>query len=172
MKNVAWRDAEDVKEYKRLEPGGYVCRIVKVEDVPEKEYLKFSYDIALGDFKDHFRELYDHFGNWSGTFIKSYKEKALPFFKGCMTAIERSNPNYIFNDDETTLKGKYIGLVLGEKEYKKQDGGIGKKLYVASIRDTEAIKNGDFEIPEFKQLAPSITFVEASNENDDDDLPF
>lgn len=176
MKSVAWREANDIAEGKRLQPGGYICRIVSAEDVPDKEYLKISYDIALGDYKDYWKETFDRFGTWNGNFYKSYKEKALPFFKGFMTAVEESNSGYIFNDDERTLTGKLVGLVIGEEEYRKQDGKIGKRFYVDAVRSVEAIKKGEFEVPELKTLTLSPTDVPESfvidHTTDDDDLPF
>lgn len=173
MKHTEWRTAEEVKEFKKLQPGGYICRIVAVEDVPDKEYLKIKYDIAYGDYMDYYKGLYDRFGNWGGVFIKSYKDKALPFFKGFLTAVEESNRNYVFNDDERTLVGKLVGLVLGEEEYLKQNGDVGKRFYVNAVRSMETIKNNDFVIPELKKYSGVVnSFVPMDNNDTDDDLPF
>ena len=37
-------------EYKRLPAGGYVARITKVTDVPEKNHLHLEFDIAEGEY--------------------------------------------------------------------------------------------------------------------------
>ena len=44
-------------EFPRVTPGGYVIGIVSVQDVPEKEYLKISYDIAEGELKNYYYEM-------------------------------------------------------------------------------------------------------------------
>ena len=35
-----WSRVEEAKEFEMLPSGGYVCQILRVEDVPDKEYLK------------------------------------------------------------------------------------------------------------------------------------
>lgn len=177
MREINWNAVEEAKEFKKPTAGGYICGITSVKDVAEKEYLKIEYDFADGEFKNYWRELYNSKGFWGGSFIKSYKEKALPFFKGFLTAVQESNPGYVFNNDENTLKRKLIGIVLGEEEYLAKDGTIKTRLYVDSVHSINAIKNKEFEIPYFKKLAP-VGFPQTSQtefatlEDDDGDLPF
>lgn len=81
---MQYKDLTNVQaagEYTKLQPGGYICQITKVEDFSEKEYLKIEYDIADGEFKKYFKELSEKFNFWGGNFIRSYKDSALPFFK-------------------------------------------------------------------------------------------
>jgi len=174
MKNVNWASVEGNQEFKRLTPGGYVCVIVNVEDFEDKEYLKVYYDVMLGEFKGYYKQLYDAKQFWGGNFIKSYKETARSFFKGFLTAIEKSNSNFIadqFDNDISRLKGNYIGLVLGEEEYISNENKIKKRIYVAEVRSVEKIKSNDFKIPELKRVELNTSqFVE--NTIDDDDLPF
>lgn len=154
MKNINWTNVPDQVEFKKLTTGGYIAIITTAQDVPDKEYLKLEFDIAQGDFADHYQKLFDARGFWGGKFIRSYKEKALPMFKGFLTAIKNSNKNFVFNNDENNLVGKLVGVVLGEEEYKKNDGSVGIRLYVASTRSVEEIKKG-IEVPEIKKLIPS-----------------
>ena len=155
MENINWNEIEDVKEYERLSAGGYICGITAVNDAADKKYLKVEYDIADGKFKNYFKDLYDSKSFWGGSFIKSYKEKARPFFKAFVTAVEKSNSGYRFNNDEKTLKGKYIGLVLGEEEYVGNDNNIKTRVYVAEIHSIDKIKSGNFKIPAMKTLEPT-----------------
>ena len=174
MKNVNWADVEENQEYKRLAPGGYVCGIVNVEDVEENEYLKVSYDVVVGDFKGYFKQLHEAKQFWGGTFIKSYKETALSFFKGFLTAIEKSNPNFTvnqFNNDLTKLKGKYIGLVLGEEEYVSKENELKTRLYVAQVHSVDKIKTNDFKVPELKRVEKAVE-QSVSTEKDWTDCPF
>lgn len=173
MKNIDLKNVEEATDFVSLAPGGYVCRITAVEDVAEKEYLKIEYDIAEGEFAGHWKKLYDSKNFWGGNFIKSYKEKALPFFKGFITAVENSNPNFIFDNDETKLKGKLIGLTLGEETYTKNDGTEGKRLYVGKPRSAEQIRKGDYSIPAPRGVVKKAQqdFIPLDNLSDDD-VPF
>jgi hypothetical protein len=69
--------------------------------------------------------------------------------------------------------------VLGEEEYRKNNGEIGVKLVVKDIKTTEQILKGDFKVPAIKKLAenayaPSYHSVPTPNFEDitDSDLPF
>ena len=53
MKQINWKDIDEAQEFARPGAGGYVCHIVDVEDVPDKEYLLVYLDIAEGEFKDY-----------------------------------------------------------------------------------------------------------------------
>lgn len=172
---MQYKDLSNVQaagEYTKLQPGGYICNITKVEDFPQKEYLKIEYDIAEGKFKYYFKELSEKFSFWGGSFIRSYKDNALPFFKAFITAVENSNRGYKFDYNENKLFGKYIGLVLGEEEYVSKDGEVKTRLYVSGTRSVEAIKSGNFEIPDFKRLQSLPQLQQSNNQITDDDLPF
>ena len=118
-----WENIKENSDFKRLEPGAYICAIKAVEDVSDKEYLKIYFDIVKGDNKGYFQKLYDSDTRkdkkWpiAGTLIRSYKESALSMFKGFITAIEKSNKNYKWTFDEKSLVKKYIGLIIADEEY-------------------------------------------------------
>ena len=180
MKNVNWDNVQD--EIRSPKPGGYAARITRVEDVENKEYLRIEWEFADGEFKGVNQEVYDAFGFWPLAFICSYKQKALRFFKGFKTAVECSNPRFIFNNDPQSLVGKFVGVVLGEEEYLSKKGEVKTRLYVAEKRSGKAIRDGDFKIPELKKLAPaaaagaSPSFPAAGSyaaiTDDDAELPF
>lgn len=177
------KDVQEASEgFKRPEAGGYICKITYVEDIAEKEYLHIEYDFAEGEFKDYYKDLKEKKGFWLGRFYKSYKEKALPFFKAFCTAVTESNEKYIFDGDdyadEKTLIGKKIGLVLGEEEFIKGDGSIGTRLYVANTFSVDRIRKGDFKVPEYKHLQGSSTpdtieeYITPPTPSLEDELPF
>lgn len=176
MKNINWNNVPDPAELPRLGPGGYICKITMVKDVPEKEYLYLEYDIAEGQHKGHWNELYKAKSFWGGKFYRSYKETALSMFKGFLTAVKDSNPGFIFNNEEKRLEGQLIGLVLGEEEYRKQDGSDGTRLYVAAARSVDKIRSGDFIVPPKKLLQAGGTGrtegFYPTNDVPDDDVPF
>lgn len=132
--------------------GGFVLGITAVEDVPEKEYLKITYDIAEGDMKNYFSNRKKEMGWELPTLIRSYKDSALGFFKGFVTSLENSNKGYKFSDNEKDMIKKLFGAVLAEEEYRNQKGEVKVRGYVATVHSVDTIKKGDFKVPELKKL--------------------
>lgn len=159
MKAINMENVQEAGTQNGLKADGYVCKIVNVEDVVDKQYLMIEFDIAEGPNKDYFKKFEErnNYWSWNAVTYKSYKEKALPMLKRFCSAVTKSNPGYIFdagaqNSDEKTLKGKLIGLVLFEEEYIKNNGEIGKRLKVDYETDVEKIRKGDFKVKELKRL--------------------
>ena len=168
-------------DFARPTAGGYICKIIDVEDVPmnaqgKGDYLRIEYDIADGEFKGYYKEQNDRWGgNWNASFIRSYKEKALGMLKHFTNCIEQSNAGYEWDWNEKGLIGKFVGLVLGEEEYKNSAGEIKTKLVVSQVKTVEDIKNANFKVPAPKKLAvenSSNDFAEFTPINNDDTLPF
>lgn len=169
-------------ESARLVPGGYIAVITAVEDIPlnpatnKGDYLKIEFDICEGEFIDYFKEMNERLGWDNGNFVRSYKETAMGMFKGFLEAIDKSNGTDFsvkaasgFNEHE--LIGKTVGVIMGEEEYKKNDGSIGTKIVVKSTRDTDTIRSGKFTIPEIKRLA-GASAPSGFGPVNDDDIPF
>lgn len=170
MKSIDLSNVQEAEQFTRVKPGGYICTITSVEDIPEKEYLKIEYDIAYGNCKGYYRKLYNERGFWGASTIKSYKDSALPFFKGFITAVEKSNAGYHWDSDESKLVGKNIGFVLCEEEYQTKNGDVKTRLYVASVHSVEKIQANDFKVPELKKLKgtnrPASTALPAGDMSD------
>lgn len=160
--------------YKPLPAGGYVAYITKVEDVPEKEYLRFEFDIMGGEFADYGLKCLERNGFTPLRFIRPYKEKSAGFFKGFIKCIEQNNPGFVWDWDEKKLLNKHFGVVLGEEEYRKQNGSIGTRLNVARTVSANDILNGKFTVPEKKRLAveDAPPAWVGTAQNAPDDLPF
>lgn len=180
MKNVNWNEVQD--DIRRPVPGGYAAKITEVIDNEDKEYLLIRWEFADGEYKGCNQETFDAFGFWPIAFVKSYKEKALRFFKGFKTAVEESNRNFVFKNDPQSLVGKYMGVVLGEEEYLDKEGNLKTRLYVDQVRSGKAIRDGDYKVPDLKKLpagsaAPATAYASAANNyavltDDDAELPF
>jgi hypothetical protein len=138
-----------------FEVGGYVLEIVKTEYVPTKEYVMLYVDIAEGPFKGYFAKKQFN-GNWSKDAIKylplKNTEGAIKVFKGDMTAIENSNPNYIWDWEEKSLVGKRVGGVFGKEQYEALDGTPKFRIVLKQFRSVNKILSGDFTVPETKYL--------------------
>ena len=156
MKKLNLDKVQEFTPFEKVEAGGYICGIYAVEDVPEKEYLKISYDIVEGEKKGFYSKLKKEKGWELPMFIASYKETALPFFKGTITSVEKSNKGFKFDNDETKLVGKKIGLVLFEKERINNNGKKVVDMRVDKAHSIDAIKSGDFEIPERETIADVV----------------
>lgn len=172
MKNIDWNSVEEIKDFDKLPAGGYVCEITSVEDKEDKEYLYLEFDIAEGEYKNYYRNLYDSKNFWGAHFIKSYKEKARGFFKKMLIAFEKSNSGFKFNNDEKTLKRKLIGLVIGYEEYVGNDGSVKERINVVDFLPVEDIRAGRFAVPALKKLDNEDTSSEFKQITADDDLPF
>lgn len=174
-------------EYEKLEPGGYVCKIMKVQ-TEEKAYgtlLRIGFDIVEGDHAGYYKRTYDRkakdnaAAKWPGMYYQTIKPDDLKYFKGFMTAIEESNPGYKWNWDENTLRGKLFGGIFGEEEYEGNDGKVHTSVKCQWVRSVETVRSGKFEIPEPKKLQQKPSTNSTQDEvypgfadSSDSDLPF
>lgn len=169
-------------EFRRPTAGGYCIEILNVEDVPLNEqtgkgdYLRIDYDICHGELAGYYAKQYERFGGeWFANFIRSYKDTAAGMFKHFINCVEESNAGFKWAWDENSLIHKFVGVVLGEEEYRKKDGTIGTKLVVKDIKTINQILKGEFKIPATKKLAEAASYVTAPNLVElpnDEPLPF
>ena len=157
MKRLDMTEVKEAGSFERPEAGAYACVIRKVEDFPQKEYLKVTYDIAAGKFEGYYDQMRaDHPDwAWAGAYTKSYKTRALPMFKRFCSAVSKSNGNFVFdggtvNSDERTLVGKKIGLVFQEEEYYGNDGEKRTRLIIN--RECPLDKLATQKTPDAKKL--------------------
>ena len=160
-----WENVKENTGFQRLAPGGYFIKILNVENVESKQYLKIAFDIADGPNKGYFAKQYAEDTRekdkkkWpnAGTFVRSAKS----MFKGFTNAVIDSNKNYQWEWDEQSLVGKYVGVVIGDEEYLNQKGQLRTRNYVAAVRSIDTIKKGDFKVPEIKKLDTTKTTTAA-----------
>lgn len=172
-------------ESRTLPAGKYICEIKGAKEVETKngkKQLVLQLDIAEGEYKDHYGNLYaanierngtDAKWNNGGLFRQGFEGKQLPFFKGMITCIEESNVGYTWNWDEKTLKGKKIGVLFGREQYLMN----GQKKWATKARAVRSIKGLEMsEIPQDKLLDGSASGFDTSGFDDEDeseeDLPF
>ena len=173
MKKFNWSNVDAASEgYAAPPAGGYVLAICAVEDHADKQYLKIYCDIAgvADKANEQFVGYYGQRRERSGdkiplfSFIRSYKDSALGFFKAFLVALEKSgNAGFVadrFDGNEKGLCGMVVGAVLGQEEYVWQDK-LRMRLRVAQFCSVERIQKGDFEIPELKKVDPAAVPVAA-----------
>ena len=183
MKVKNWSIIEESNPSTMLEPGGYVCRITGVQDVPEKEYLWIIYDVIEGEKAG----IYSGLGiadDWKHRFTRSYKDTAEGMFKAFLNRLEESNKmgprpfkvdQWQVYSDEKQLVGLEIGLVFGKELYTSDKGEDRERTVVTSVYATQDIRNGDFKIPAPKDrrtTVPSAPAPAPSSNLYDEDTPF
>ena len=172
-----------------LPRGAYVATIkhVLIKENSRGDYLNLSYDIAEGPYKGYFMNNYESQDSedkkWKGLIFiniptddgskRDYYNKKN--FKTFTTALEQSNPGYVFDWDEQKFKGKLIGGLFNEREYEKSNGDIGTATNWAAVTTADKIRSGDYKIPDDKKLQRN-TYTSPDGfmgvPDDADDLPF
>lgn len=165
-------EATSFSELPKLQPGGYVVKIlnVKVEPTDWGSRLAIQLDIAEGEFKGFFDKLYkatpDEWENkkWKGSMRLSIPhntgdetkfKKSLGYFKSQIQAFENSNANLHIDCerdwDENVLKGKLVGALFNEKEW-EMNGNTGWFTQCKRFVPVNDIRSGNFTIPKREEL--------------------
>ena len=153
MKPIQGYDlVSEAGEFKSLPAGIYGVKITKVVDVPDKEYLEVYSDITKGEYKDYFKTAVENGLKDTSRCIRSYKSSALAFFKGFITAVEKTNPGYSWDWDEQKLVGKNVMAVVGEEEYIDDAGTVKTITKIVEFRSLQAFQEGKIKIPELRKL--------------------
>ncbi len=186
MEKINWANVEAASEGFAAPPaGGYVLAICKVEDVPDKQYLKIYYDIAGAtepeneEFTGYYAQRLERFPQGKlPFFIRSYKQSAQGFFKAFLKALEASNSGFVadtFNGNEQQFVGMVVGAVLAEEEYLYNDK-LRVRLKVHSVMSVDRISTGDFKVPPIKkyegELPAALAPAASTTVPFSDELPF
>ena len=151
-------EATTTNDFVRLPAGGYVCRILSVENhEDEKPYLRIVYDISEGEYRDYYSDEWGTKNEWAHDNRHYYSPKAFGMFKGFLKAIDESNGTNFEEAaeegfDERKLVGLSIGYLIGYDEYIGTNGSINTKPTIRGTRSVATIREGRFKIPELKKL--------------------
>lgn len=149
-------------EFVQLPAGLYVCEVlgVKQEEINGHERVAMQFDIAEGEYKGFYQKQFksakqaDQNAKYKGIHRQNMDDQGLPFFKGLMTSIERSNPGFSFpwgqQGNEKTLVGKKFGAVMGREEFLTSDKEKRMATKIFQIRSVDGLK--DAKVPEDKLL--------------------
>lgn len=177
-----------------LPAGGYVCRIDGAKEetyqtrVGEMRVLVLAVEVVEGPYAGFFKKDFDantrEDRKWRGTFrlnvpkddgseMDAWTKTA---FDNFAWAVQESNPGYVWNWDERTLKGKGLGVLWRNKEWEK-DGKSGWTTEACAAASVQEIRENKFKVPKDKPLkkksvdaAPAESaFTETE---DDGELPF
>lgn len=188
-----YEEAMVLREYEKLELGGHVCVIKKVEETlssTNKDMIRIYLDIAEGPQKDYYADQYRNDTRdqkkW-GCIVNQVTEdkngNTSPGFKTFIDAVEKSNPGFDQNriwDEKFCgyFTGKLVGGVFGREQYEnKSTGELKWATKCVKFRDVETVRKG-VEIPADKYLkntgspSPFPGGNGFSAVEDDEDLPF
>lgn len=185
---------------KSLPKGGYVCKLKKAEEMQSrsgKDMIHIAFDIAEGEYEGYFMDLFNArkekadmpsnvkypFEGQMWIMVNDYEDdsKTSRKFKGFCTALEESgttvwSPKNEFLVDK--LKGASIGIVYQNQE-QEYNGDTYWRAIPWSCRSVDAIREGDFFIPEDKPLVTDyetesidVSVDENFTPLSDDDIPF
>lgn len=179
MKLINWEIIEESGNGgAKLPAGGYVARIVDVEDVSDREYLWIVYDIAEGEHSGHYSDDFGKNNAWAHRFSRSYKQTAQGMFKAFLKRLEESNVGFSIEAwqargcNEREFVGLEVGIVLQTEQYTNNKGEDKERLEMVGVCASQDIRNGDFKLPEPKDNRLKGQYEGASAGSYSDDLPF
>lgn len=142
-----------------LPAGLYKCIIKQVNittDRNQREQMTVLFDIAEGEYKGFYekqfqaRKKQSSDAKWGGIHRQLTRGASLPFFKGIITAVEKSNPGYKWDWNEKGLAGKVFGGIFGREEFLDNNNEKRMATKCVQIRSVDGLK--DAKIPDDKLL--------------------
>jgi hypothetical protein len=159
---------------------GVIKNVVQKLSKSGKHMLAIAFDIAEGEYEGYFMDLYGKNvgkdgkeAKWpnGGVTYMLIDDDHMGRLKAFVEDVEESNPGYTFNMEETTLKNKVIGLVMGEEEYRSQrDGEI--HTSVKCSRMIPLSKMADAKVPRVKKLKEDNQRPKLSQDDWSQEIPF
>lgn len=192
-----WNSVQEFTDRPRLPLGAYVTQIVKGTVVPSDfgEQLCILFDISEGEHKDYFKKDFETstlaVKKWKGVLRlwlpkddgSEKDEWTKRTLKGFTTAVEKSNPGYVWDWNEETLAGKALGVLFRNEQW-EYEGKTGWAVRPFRALSVDSVRSGDFQLPKEKPLAskaeaPKSSLADLAQfgnvtfaESEDEDLPF
>lgn len=160
-----WNDVQEFTEKKQLPLDAYVCKIIKatVQGSEYGEQLCIGFDIAEGAYAGFYKKEFaaNTMENkkykgvlriWLPKHDGSEKDEwAKSILKGLVSSVEKSNPGYKWNWDESSLVGRFIGILFRNEEwdYNNKTGWSVRPFRAISV---DSVREGDYTLPKDKPL--------------------
>lgn len=192
MKRGSYFDRNNInRDNRRLPKGAYICKIVSAKE-DENQYgsrLLIAFDISEGEYAGYYQEKYnassDENKKWSGVVRVNIPAEdgseadqwRIRAFNSAIVAIETSNPGYLWDWNEKALKGKTVGVVFNEKEFRASDGRVVTFTQPKRLESIEKVNDGSYYVPKDEPLQESVDSTADNNDwmsvpDDSDELPF
>ena len=164
VKPSNYDNVQEYGEFKPLELGGHICRIMSVEETKSstgKDMLKIFLDIAEGEQANYYAEQYKADSRadkkWGCIVYQLTEDKDGNTNRGLktfITSVEKSNKGFTvaWGDNFTAcLKGKVIGGVFGREQYQNSKGELKFITKCVSFRSVDTVRAG-VDVPADKLL--------------------
>ena len=165
MKPRNWENVQAMTDRAKLPLGAYVCRIKKavVQNNNSGDQLAILFDIVEGEHSGFYARDFEANQNadrkWKGLLRQwipvddgsDGDEMTKRVLKGLVTSLEKSNPGYTWNWDETSMAGKLIGVLFRNEEWEWQ-GKNGWAVRPFRALSVDSVRNGDYTLPKDKPL--------------------
>ncbi len=174
-------DFDNVQEFiniPQLPPGGYICRIIGVQETTAKssgaEMLKIGVDIAEGEFKGHFQRLFDSDNRpdkkWRAvvnqlTYATDGSNTTNRGFKTFVTSVQKSNNGFQVqwgNKFAACFKGKLVGVVFRREGWIDDNGELRFTTKPAWFHSVDEIRQG-VPVPEDKIPDDVVDYISDNN---------
>lgn len=184
------KDFESAKAYGDYEPlpaGGYVCKIVGIEETKSKagnSMIKIAVDIAEGEEAGRFEQAYkantQSDKKWPCVIYQVVENRdgsTNGYFKAFTDTAVESNKSFEIQWGEAfaeCFKGKLIGVLFGREQYENREGKVvwGTKPQ-QGYKTVEDIRSGNFKVPEDKPMEGMPKSVpDGFGAIEDEDIPF
>lgn len=150
-------------DFKPLPAGGYVCRIMNVEETNAKSsgapMIRISLDIAEGEYKDYFANMYRNDTRadkkWNAGAIVNQlvydtngNNSTNRGFKTFCTAAEESNQGFMIQWGAAfgqCFRNRLVGVIFRREEYMGTDGKTHWSTKANSFRSVQTIREGKFD---------------------------
>ena len=178
--------AKQPMQFEVLPAGGYVAKIVEVDDRDWSGHKEKAHMIQMDIAEGEHMALYARnnkgadanrwLSYWFAEPVDGSPDWMLSKVGGIQTSLMESN-NAVNLSDPYSWKGKLIGVVVGNEEVESKSGTVYERPYVSYVCSADRIRKGDYKIPKVKKL-PTITMPLSSTELPDsfsaaeDDIPF
>jgi hypothetical protein len=159
-----WDAVSAYGEYKALPAGGYICKVMNVEESESKggyPMIRIFLDIAEGTFANYFADAYradtrdnKKWGCIVYQLTQDYQDhsKTSRGLKTFVTSVEESNKGFavVWGDRfAECFKNKYVGCIFRREQYIGDDGKERWNTKPYQFRSVDTIRKG-VEIPEDK----------------------
>lgn len=189
MKKFNGFEAKKSAGREQLPAGGYVAKIMAAEEVHYDwgDVLLISFDIAEGQYQGFFASDYKSQDKedkkWRGTYRaripaddgSEKDEWTKRSFGNTIWAVEDSNNGYHWDWNESSLKGKTVGVLYRNKEW-EMNGNTGWTTECCAFASASDVRDGKFKMPKDKPLKKSDSTAASAfstfSASDDEELPF
>lgn len=167
--------------FELLPKGAYVCKILRVAEVDNKngkgKHIEIGFDIAEGEYKDFYKKQFDANTNedkkWPadarynlGVPDDSSPEWLVQNWDTFWTNVEDSNNGYVFDGDGDKLKNKLFGGLF-HNEQSEYNGTVYDHTRLKWTRSAQDVREGKYgKLPNDK-LINSASKGSGTKQNDD-----